>query len=86
MARRIGKGILGKPDVTTEEIRLAIGEGIWAAMREHKRLGVPAVTMIDGKIVHVPPEEIVIPEEYLVDDEPEPKLANGVPRPAPEPD
>ena len=43
------------------------------AMREHKQPGVPAVTMIDGKIVSCPPEEIVIPEEYLVDDEPEAK-------------
>jgi hypothetical protein len=40
-------------------------------MREHKRAGVPAATMRDGKVVLVPPEEIVIPEEYEQDDEPE---------------
>jgi hypothetical protein len=79
MAKRIGKGILGKPDATVEEIRLAIGEGIYAAMREHKRLGVPAVTMKDGKIVHVPPDEIVIPEEYLDDDELDAKSSNATP-------
>lgn len=79
MAKRIGKGILGNPNATDEEIRLALGEGIYAAMREHKRLGVPAVTMIDGKIVWVPPEEIIIPEEYLVDDEPDEKPVNGTP-------
>ena len=80
MAKRIGKGILGDPDATDEEISLAMGEAIYLAMREHKRLGVPAVTMIDGKIVWVPAEEIVIPEEYLVDDdEAEVKPANGTP-------
>jgi hypothetical protein len=70
MAKKIGKGILGKPDATDEEICQAIGEGIYSAMREYKRLGIPAATMRDGKVVLVPPEEIVIPEEYL-DDEPE---------------
>jgi hypothetical protein len=79
MAKRIGKGILGNPDATYEEIRLAIGEGIYAAMREHKRLGVPAATMIDGKVVLIPPEEIVIPDEYLEDDEPATKPTNGTP-------
>jgi hypothetical protein len=79
MAKRIGKGILGKPDAAVEEIRLAMGKAVYAAMREHKRLGVPAVTMKDGKIVHVPPEEIFIPEEYLVDDEPEAESSNGTP-------
>ena len=79
MAKRIGKGILGNPNATYEDIRLAMGEAIYLAMREHKRLGVPAATMIDGKVVLIPPEEIVIPEEYLVDDEPETKPTNGVP-------
>jgi hypothetical protein len=85
MAKRIGKGILGNPDATCEEIRLAIGEGIYAAMREHKRQGVPAVTMVDGKIVWVPPEEIVIPDEYLVDDESPAQPVNGTPAEPPKP-
>ena len=71
MVKKIGKGILGKRDATPEEIRLAIGEGIYAALREHKRQGVPAVTMRDGKIVIVQPEDIVIPPEYMDDDEQE---------------
>jgi hypothetical protein len=48
-------------------------------MLEHKRRGVPAATMIDGKVVLIPAEDIVIPEEYLVDDEPEAKPSNGTP-------
>jgi hypothetical protein len=79
MAKKIGNGVLGNPDATAEEISQAIGKAVYAAMREHKRLGIPAVTMKDGKIVHVPPEEIVIPEEYLVDDEPKAKSSNGTP-------
>jgi hypothetical protein len=76
MPKLTGKGILGKRDASPEEIRLAMGEAIYLALREHKRQGVPAVTMRDGKIVIVPPEEIVIPEEYLVDDEPATKPAD----------
>jgi len=79
MAKRIGKGILGNPDATAEEISQAMGEGIYLAMREHKRQGVPAAIMIDGKVVIVPPEEIVIPEEYLHDDEPQTKPTSGTP-------
>jgi hypothetical protein len=78
-AKLTAKGILGKRDATPEEITQALGEGIYLAMREHKRLGVPAVTMIDGKIDWVPAEEIVIPDEYLVGDDPEVKPANGTP-------
>jgi glutaredoxin-related protein len=59
------KGILGKQDVTSEEINEAMGQGIFAALREHKRLGIPAATIRDGKVVLVPPEEIFIPEEEL---------------------
>jgi hypothetical protein len=79
MPERIGKGILGNPDATVEEISQAMGEAIYLAMREHKRLGVPAAIMIDGKVVNVPPEEIVIPEEYLDDEDPDRKPANGAP-------
>jgi hypothetical protein len=82
----MGKGILGKRDATAEEISQALGEAIYLAMREHKRLGVPAATMVDGKVVLVPPEEIVIPEEYLVDDEPPAQPVNGTPAEPPKPD
>jgi hypothetical protein len=68
MSKKIGRGILGKRDATPEEIRLAMGEAIYAALREHKRNGVPAATMRDGKVIIVPPEEIVIPEEDEDDD------------------
>jgi hypothetical protein len=76
MPKLSGKGILGRRDASAEEIRLALGEAIYLALREHKRQGVPAVTMRDGQIVIVPPDEIVIPEEYLVDEEPDTKPAD----------
>jgi len=39
--------------------RLAVNN----ALRMHKRLGNPIATWIDGKVVIVPPEEIVIPSD-----------------------
>jgi hypothetical protein len=42
--------------------RLA-GKAIRDAMRRHKERGESIVTMRDGEIVWIPPEEIVIPEE-----------------------
>jgi hypothetical protein len=69
----VGKGILGNWEATSEEIRQAMGEAIYIALREHKRLGIPAATMRNGKVVLVPPEEIVIPEEYMEHEELESK-------------
>jgi hypothetical protein len=45
-----------------------MGEAIYAALREHKRAGVPVATMRDGEVIVVPPDEIVIPEEYEAED------------------
>jgi hypothetical protein len=39
--------------------RLAVND----ALRMHKRLGNPIATWKDGKVVIVPPEEIVIPSD-----------------------
>jgi hypothetical protein len=58
-----GKGILGDWDATGEEIRQAMGDAINAALREHKRAGHSVVVWEDGRIVVVPPEEIVVPDE-----------------------
>ena len=50
---------------TTGEINEAMTRGAFDALREHKRAGVPAVTWDyeTGRVVLVPPEEIVVPEE-----------------------
>jgi hypothetical protein len=60
---RKGEGILGNWDATSEEIRQAMGEAIYAAMRKHKEKGVEAITWRDGRIIVVSPEEIEIPDE-----------------------
>jgi hypothetical protein len=58
-----GRGILGNPDATGEEIRQAMGNAINAVLREHKRAGHSVVVWEDGRTIVVPPEEIVVPEE-----------------------
>ncbi len=41
----------------------AMGEAVRATVREHKLLGHPIVIWRDGKVVVVPPEEIVLQDE-----------------------
>ena len=41
----------------------ALAKGIRAALRQHKQAGNPIVVWRDGKIVWVPPEDIVIDGE-----------------------
>jgi hypothetical protein len=45
------------------------------ALLEHKLLGFPIVAWRDGKVVEIPPEEIVIPPEVPPDDPPPGALA-----------
>jgi hypothetical protein len=40
---------------------MALKEAVADAIAEHKRMGRPIVIWRDGKVVTVPPEEIVIP-------------------------
>ncbi|NUM54489.1 MAG: type II toxin-antitoxin system HicB family antitoxin [Candidatus Hydrogenedentes bacterium] len=47
---------------TDEQIADALRRAHRTMLIEHKRAGVPVVVWEDGKIVHIPPEEIVIPE------------------------
>jgi hypothetical protein len=65
------KGILGNWEATSEDIRLAIAEGIYAALRKHKEKGVEAVTWREGRIVLIPPEEIQVPDEEDAASDPE---------------
>ncbi len=46
-----------------QEINKAINRGVYAAFRRHKEAGVPIVVWKNGRIVHIPPEEIVVPDE-----------------------
>ena len=47
---------------TDEQIMNAFNRGVRTALLEHKRAGVPIVVWRDGKIVHIPAEEIEIPD------------------------
>ena len=40
-------------------------EGVQRALAEHKRLGQSIVVERDGQIVEIPPEEIVVVDEFL---------------------
>jgi len=65
---RKSKGILVNWNATAQELRQAMGEAIFEALRAHKRAGIPATTH-DGKVVLVPPEEIAIPDEDESEDD-----------------
>jgi hypothetical protein len=49
-----------------DEIQAALGRAVRHALLMHKRAGNPIAVWRDGRVVIIPPEEIV------VDDEPEP--------------
>ncbi len=51
----------------TDRVERALQRGVVQALIRHKRLGHPIVVWRDGKVVWIPAEEIVIP-----DDEPDP--------------
>ena len=60
-----GKGILGDPEVTGEQIRQAWEYAAVEAMEVHKRTGVPVTTWNweTNRIVMVPADEIPTPAE-----------------------
>lgn len=64
-----GEGILGRWDATSGEIGQAMQHAVADALREHKRAG-RSVVMWDRekrKVVEVPPEEIIVPDEAEVE-------------------
>lgn len=63
--RKVVKGILGYPDATAEEINWAMNIALIDALRKHKQAGNSVVVWDreNDRIVTVPPEEIVVPEE-----------------------
>jgi hypothetical protein len=52
-----------------EAIELVLQEGVRRALSIHKRLGNPIAIWKEGKVVIVPPEEIVISPELLHSEE-----------------
>lgn len=48
---------------TGREVNDAMARGVREALIENKRAGNPIVVWRDGRVVLVPPEEIVIPDE-----------------------
>ena len=62
-----GKASNGKVDIakvfaTPGLIESAINRGVRDALRRHKLLGESIAVSRDGKVVIVPPEEIVVPD------------------------
>lgn len=53
---------LASDELLTEAVRNAVR----AAVEDHKRAGNPVAGWRDGKVVIVPPEEIVVPEENAI--------------------
>ena len=49
-------------DIDPEIILEAVAEGGRRARLAHKQAGLPIVVWEDGKVVHVPPEEIEVDE------------------------
>lgn len=62
-----GKNTDGKASVAermrdVEGMKKAMAEAVHETVREHKLLGYPIVVWKDGKVVWIPPEEIVLSE------------------------
>ena len=53
------------PHPTRDEILRAFNRGVREAMIEHKRADLPIVVWEEGKIKHIPADEIVIPDEPI---------------------
>lgn len=55
--------------MTDDDIQAAFAEGMYVgvqrALAEQKRMGRSIVVERDGKIIEIPPEEIVLGEEFL---------------------
>lgn len=48
-----------------EAVDRAMYEGVQRALAEHKRMGRSIVVERDGQIVEIPPEDIVVADEFL---------------------
>lgn len=63
-----GRGILGDPEATGEQIRRAWEHAAVEAMKVHQRTGVPVTTWDweNNRIVQIPADEIIISNGHLV--------------------
>jgi hypothetical protein len=61
---------LKRPPLTKESLKdipmnvraeMALKEAVADAIAEHKRMGRPIMVWRDGKVVKIPPEEIIVP-------------------------
>jgi hypothetical protein len=61
-----GRGILGDPDATGEQIRQAWERAAIAALERHRSTGVPVATWDweNGRVVLIPADEIAVPDEH----------------------
>lgn len=63
MAKRTMRIDSARQIAEAEELADAVQKAVRAAVLGHKRAGNPMADWRDGKVVLVPPEEIVLPEE-----------------------
>jgi|tagenome__1003787_1003787.scaffolds.fasta_scaffold16931677_1 hypothetical protein len=68
MIRPIQSIDVGEALADTERVTRAIREAGREARLKHKQLGVPLVVWRDGKVVEIPPEEIVVDPPEAADD------------------
>lgn len=64
-----GQGLLSDWDADDDEVAEAMGHAISDALREHRRAGV-SIAVWDwdqDRVVIVPPEEIVVPDDVAVE-------------------
>jgi hypothetical protein len=47
----------------TQRILRALRQAVRDTLRDHKRTGDPAVVWRDGRVVWIPPDDIVIPDD-----------------------
>jgi hypothetical protein len=50
-----------------DRIKNALRKAVQHAIRFHKIMGQPIVVWQDGKVVHIPPEDIVVDEDVLAE-------------------
>ncbi len=46
-----------------KNLEIGIRRGAAKALAKHKREGIPIAVMKDGKVVLIPPEDIIVPED-----------------------
>ncbi len=50
-------------DILSKKIDLGVRRGAARALAEHKKAGRPIYVWRDGRVVKIPPEDIVVPDD-----------------------